>query len=89
MNNQVEGVVVPATYPPADYGGQVAVWADSWVREWRSCLGTVMNSGESVTIGALVFFRGDTLERLRDDDGWTSWHSGWSGLPGVSTLPRT
>ena len=29
-----------------------------------------MISGDSVTIGALVFFRGDTLERLGDDDAY-------------------
>lgn len=70
MSCEIEGAIVPTVYPVNEYQGQLALWVDAWAREWRACLGTIGRSENGVLLGQVMFFRGDTLQQLEDDDGY-------------------
>lgn len=70
MTGQIEGVVTPATFPSPHFDGQLALLIDAWIREWRACQGTVSLTPHGITLGQLLYFRGDVFERLECDDSY-------------------
>lgn len=70
MTGQIEGVITPATYPLPAFDGQLALLIDAWLREWRACYGSAHVTDDGVTLGRLMFFRGDIFEQLDHDDSY-------------------
>jgi hypothetical protein len=70
MSAQIEGVVTPADFSHHAYDGQLALWVDSWTREWRSCMCSVMLTPEGIGLYQIMYFRGDDIANLGDDDAY-------------------
>ncbi|KFG90036.1 hypothetical protein BV98_002209 [Sphingobium herbicidovorans NBRC 16415] len=70
MNGKIEGVIVPGKFPLPEFGGQLALLVDAWVREWRACIGNVELTAGGVSLGQALYFRADTWEQLAADDAY-------------------
>jgi hypothetical protein len=70
MNGKIEGVIVPGKFPLPEFGGQLALLVDAWVREWRACIGNVELTAGGVSLGQVLYFRADTWEQLAADDAY-------------------
>lgn len=72
MKGTIEGIITPASFPLAEFDGQLALLIDAWLREWRACHCSAYLTDQGISLGQLMFFRGDIFEQLDQDDSYPS-----------------